>query len=239
MDAKESLRILLEALHELKKQHITRQMLIDLVRGNETRELTERGLEKLESFGCDDKHEELHFNMVIDQALEEKLLKEVDDGLISTTKGERFRKAPTSFILKDEEEEEEPKDNALLESLVQETLHDKDDEEDIIPIPAPHTSGRSQHMIQLIQAIDRKLPLDDYAEQNKLDFDDVLDDLEHLVKQGVKLDISYFTDEVLGKECIQELHEYFDEVDGNLNKTIDEFDGIYQPEEIRLARLVW
>lgn len=143
-------------------------------------------------------------------------------------------------IDEDELEETEPsaKDNDLLDSLVESALND--DKEEDIPLPMPPSStAKSQQMIHLIQAIDRKLPLDDYAEQNQLDFDDVLDNLEHLIQRGTKLDITYFTDEILGKECLDELFDFFDEVDGDVEQAIDEFYGIYQPEEVRLARLVW
>lgn len=243
MDAQESLKAVLTALQELKKQHITRQILIDLVRGVESREITEQGFEKLESFGCGDKREELHYNMVIDQAVEEGLLKITKDGVQVTQRGQRFRKTPTPFILKEENEDTGPNagDNELLDSLVEEALNEEKDEDSIEPVPLPPNpaTAKSQQMIHLIQAIDLKVPLDDYAEQNQLDFDDVLDNLEHLIERGTKLDITYFTDEVLGRECLDELFDYFDETDGNLEKAFDEFYGIYQPEEIRLARLVW
>ena len=244
MDAKDSLKIVLDALHELKKQHITRQTLIDLVRGIENRTIEELGLNKLEIFGQGDKREELHYNMVIDQALEEKMMKMTDELITITQKGERFRKEPTSFILKEENEESEPQkdDEAMLNSLVEEALNEKDEEEDdMVPVPMPQNSStaKSQQMIHLIQAIDRKIPLDDYAEQMQLGFDEVLDNLEHLIQRGTRIDISYFVDEVMEKECQDELFDYFDEENGDVEKAICEFDGIYQPEEVRLARLVW
>ncbi len=244
MDAKDSLKIVLDALHELKKQHITRQTLIDLVRGIENRTIEELGLNKLEIFGQGDKREELHYNMVIDQALEEKMMKMTDELITITQKGERFRKEPTSFILKEENEESEPQkdDEAMLNSLVEEALNEKDGEEDdMVPVPMPQNSStaKSQQMIHLIQAIDRKIPLDDYAEQMQLGFDEVLDNLEHLIQRGTRIDISYFVDEVMEKECQDELFDYFDEENGDVEKAISEFDGIYQPEEVRLARLVW
>ena len=244
MDAKDSLKIVLDTLHELKKQHITRQTLIDLVRGIENRTIEELGLNKLEIFGQGDKREELHYNMVIDQALEEKMMKMTDELITITQKGERFRKEPTSFILKEENEESEPQkdDEAMLNSLVEEALNEKDEEEDdMVPVPMPQNSStaKSQQMIHLIQAIDRKIPLDDYAEQMQLGFDEVLDNLEHLIQRGTRIDISYFVDEVMEKECQDELFDYFDEENGDVEKAISEFDGIYQPEEVRLARLVW
>lgn len=245
MDAKDSLKTVLDALHELKKQHITRQTLIDLVRGVENRTIEELGLNKLEVFGQGDKREELHYNMLVDQALDENMMKMVDDRIVISQKGERFRKNPTSFVLKEENEDTEPEqsDGAMLDSLVQEALTKKGEEEDddVLPVPVPPnpSTAKSQQMIHLIQAIDRKIPLDDYAEQMQMGFDEVLDLLEHLIERGTKIDISYFVDEVLEKDCQDELFDYFDEADGNVEKAIEEFYGVYQPEEIRLARLVW
>ena len=158
----------------------------------------------------------------------------------SNKKKEQTMEAKARRIDEEDLEETEPsdKDNALLDSLVESALND--DKEEDIPMPTPPSStAKSQQMIHLIQAIDRKIPLDDYAEQNQLDFDEVLDNLEHLIQRGTKLDITYFTNEVLGKENLDELFDYFDEVDGNIEKAFNEFYGIFQPEEIRLARLVW
>ena len=170
-------------------------------------------------------------------------MKETDEGMDITPKGEKFRKSPAPFILKEEGDENEPdeSDNAILDILVEKALKENDEgntASSAKPQSAP-SNGRSQQMVHLIQAIDRKVPLDDYAEQMQLDFDEVLDDLEKLVKQGVKLDISYFIDEVMEKDCQQELCNYLDEVNGDVEKAIEEFDGVYQPEEIRLARLIW
>ncbi len=243
MDAKEPLKITLDALHDFKKA-VEKQLLIDFVRGNESRDITERGLDKLENYGIGEKYEETYLNRVIDQAIEEKLIKETDDGIMATSKGTAFRKAPKPFILKEDNEDEEPdgSDEALLDSLVENALNNKpedESEEEIAPAPANTQTARSQQMIHLIQAIDRKIPLDDYAEQMQLGFDEVLDTLETLVHQGVHLDISYFIDEILEKDCQQEMLEFFDSVKGDVEKTIEEFDGVYQPEEIRLMRIIW
>ena len=241
MDAKESLKNVLDILHEMKKQNITRQALIDVIRGNESRSVIEQGLDSLELFGCDDKREDLFYTMLIDQAMEERMVAVSDNGVSITPKGERFRKSPTAFILKEETDETEPdgNDEALLDSLVETLSGKEEEEEDETLICPPPATARSQQMIHLIQAIDRKIPLDDYAEQMQLGFDEVLDTLEALVHRGTKLDIHYFIDEVLEKECQDELFDFFNEVDGDVEKAIEEFDGIYQPEEIRLARLVW
>lgn len=242
MDAKESLIIVLEALQELKKQKVTKQALIDCIRGIESRVVKEAGLDSAESFGQGDKREEPHFNAVIEQAINEKLLK-VTDNIISTTpKGDKFRKNPTSFILTEENEKEpEEKDEAMLDDLVKTALNNKDEEEDAedISIPPTSTTAKSQQLIHLLQAIDRKIPLDDYAEQMQLGFDEILELLEQLIQRGTKFDISYFVDQVLEKECQDEMLDYLDEVDGDVERAIEEFYGVYQPEEIRLVSLIW
>ena len=247
MDAKDSLKLVLDALYQHKKQNITRALLIDLLRGCETRAIVDSGLIHSAFFSAGDKHEEPHYTAVIDQAITEKYITEIDDHLAATAKGGRFRNAPTSFILEEDSSDKEPSegDEAMLDSIAESALKNEsfggDNVEDSIdqPLLPPTTGMRSNRMIHLLQAIDRKLSLDDYAEQNQLDFDELLDDLEHLVQRGTKLDISYFVDEVLDQEAQDEIFDYLDDVKGNVEKAINEFYGVYQPEEIRLARLVW
>lgn len=239
MDAKDSLKLILDTLHGFKKQNISRQVLVDFLRGVESKQIKEKELDSLDNFGSGDKREEVHYNAVIDQAIEDKILKMVDATLAVTAKGERFRKQPTSYILREDNDEDGPgeSDNTLLDNLVASALSDDDDE--TAHITHAPSNARSLQMIHLIQAIDRKIPLDDYAEQMQLGFDEVLDSLDHLVERGTKFDITYFVDEVLDKECQNELFDFFDDNNGNLAKAIEEFYGVYRPEEIRLARLVW
>lgn len=240
MDVKDSLKIILDTLHGFKKQRISRQELIDFIRGVESKQITDKGLDTLENFGSGDKREEAHYNAVIDQAVEDKMLKMVDNSIAVTAKGERFRKQPTEYILREDNDEDGPgeSDNIMLDNLVASALNDDDDDETEHITHAP-SNARSQQMIHLIQAIDRKIPLDDYAEQMQLGFDEVLDSLDHLVERGTNFDITYFVDEVLDKDCQDELLDFFDENKGNVAKAIEEFYGVYRPEEIRLARLIW
>lgn len=129
----------------------------------------------------------------------------------------------------------------MLDDLVKTALNNKDEEEDAedISIPPTSTTAKSQQLIHLLQAIDRKIPLDDYAEQMQLGFDEILELLEQLIQRGTKFDISYFVDQVLEKECQDEMLDYLDEVDGDVERAIEEFYGVYQPEEIRLVSLIW
>ena len=122
-----------------------------------------------------------------------------------------------------------------LEELLTSTL--KENQQGLQGLQAsPHT----KRQIKLIQAIDRKIALDDYAESEGIDLEDVLDDLEEMVAAHKSLDITYFTDEVLGETCVQELAEYFESANTDaLDTALEEYGDVYNAEEIRLARIVY
>ena len=55
---------------------------------------------------------------------------------------------------------------------------------------------------------------------------------------GTKLNINYWIDEVLDEEQQEELHEYFLEAETDqIEEAMDEFDGDYDVEELRLYRI--
>ena len=82
--------------------------------------------------------------------------------------------------------------------------------------------------------------MDDYAESESLSFDEVLEELEKLIRQGLNVDITYFTNEVLGEECVQELVDYIaSQKKFSMEKAISEYGDVYSEEEIRLAYIVY
>ena len=228
MDAKESLCTLLEALVELKKS-LPRALLLDFVTGNASPAVKELKLHKHELFGSGDKHDEEHYNTVLDQALQDKFLKAGSELLSPTAKGKKFLASPAPYLLNDQEQEE-PEEGAI---------GGMDDLPSPVPASRLNVGSKAKMKIQLIQAIDRKIALDYFAEQQNLNFDDVLDELEALQRSGRDLNIRYFVDEVLDEDCQAELNACFDEVKGDLDLAIKEMGDVYEPEEIRLARLCW
>ena len=104
-----------------------------------------------------------------------------------------------------------------------------------------HTvSPLAKQQIKLITAINRHIALDAFAESEGLGLDEVLDDLEMLAQQKRHLDITYFTDEVLGGECMQELLDYFDSAKSDdMESALEEYGDTYKEEELRLARIVF
>lgn len=100
------------------------------------------------------------------------------------------------------------------------------------------TGSKSGNKLYFITSIDRKLSFDDIASAKGMEMDDLIKELESIVYSGTKLNVGYWVDEMLDEEQQEELHEYFieSETDG-IDEAVEEFDGDYEEEEIRLYRL--
>ncbi|AWX43365.1 DNA helicase [Flagellimonas maritima] len=100
------------------------------------------------------------------------------------------------------------------------------------------TGANSGLKLYIIQNVDRKLPLDDIASAKGLELPDLIKEMEQIVFSGTKLNIGYWVDEVLDEDQQEEIHEYFLEAEtDSISQAIDEFDGDYEDEELRLYRL--
>lgn len=98
--------------------------------------------------------------------------------------------------------------------------------------------NKSGMKVQLIQNIDRKLPLEDIGRAQGKDVDEVISEIESIVQSGTKVNINYYIDDVIDEEVQEEIYEYFAEAEtDDLNVAYDEFDGDYTEEELRLMRI--
>ena len=90
--------------------------------------------------------------------------------------------------------------------------------------------------VKIIQNIDRQIALDDIANAQNIDFDELLDEVEAIVYSGTKLNIDYFLEEVIDEERIDEIYDYFaDSETDDLEAAIQELGG--DEDEIRLVRI--
>ena len=97
---------------------------------------------------------------------------------------------------------------------------------------------RSNTKIQIIQAIDRRVDLDELADSLGLEFDEFLTELESIVEAGTKIDIRYFIDEILDEDQQEDLQSYFMELEeDDIELAIQELGADYDEETIRLARV--
>ena len=100
------------------------------------------------------------------------------------------------------------------------------------------TGSNSTLKLFLIQSIDRKLPLPDIASAKGMSMDALLSEAETIVYSGTKLNIDYWLDEVLDEDQQEELYEYFlDSKTDDVNVALNEFQGEFDEDEIRLYRL--
>ena len=99
-------------------------------------------------------------------------------------------------------------------------------------------ANKSKLKVAIINAIDRKVALDDLAISKGVEFDELLDDIESIVYSGTKLNIDYFLEEILDEENLAEIYDYFKNSDtDNIDIAIGELGGEYSEEEIRLVRI--
>ncbi len=100
------------------------------------------------------------------------------------------------------------------------------------------TGSNSANKLYIIQNIDRKLPLDDIASSKGMSMEEFIKEMEAIVYSGTKLNISYWIDDILDEDQQEEIYDYFIDSDSdNINDAIDEFDGDYDDEELRLYRI--
>ena len=89
-----------------------------------------------------------------------------------------------------------------------------------------------------IQSVDKKLSIDEMAEAKRVEFDQVLKDLETIIYSGTKLDLKYIIDDLFDNESQEELLEFFNNLeDDNLSEIINEFEDEYEEEDLKIFRL--
>lgn len=99
-------------------------------------------------------------------------------------------------------------------------------------------ANRSKVKISIIQAIDRKIPLDELARSKGMSLDELMSEIEGILNSGTKINISYYIDELLDEEQQDDLFDYFQESeDGNLDKAYAELGDEYGEDEIRLMKI--
>ncbi|MDE3741941.1 DNA helicase RecQ [Maribacter sp. D37] len=100
------------------------------------------------------------------------------------------------------------------------------------------TGANSGLKLYIIQNVDRKLDLEDIASAKGLEISELIKEMEQIVYSGTKLNIGYYIDEVLDEDQQEEIHDYFLEAEtDDLEEAMQEFDGEYEEEDLRLYRL--
>ncbi|PCH51044.1 MAG: ATP-dependent DNA helicase RecQ [Flavobacteriaceae bacterium] len=100
------------------------------------------------------------------------------------------------------------------------------------------TGVNSSLKLYIIQNTDRKIPLEDIAKSKGLKFEDLIGEMQRIVYSGTKINIDYCINELLDEEQQEEIFDYFMESESDkIQEAMDEFDGEYDDEELRLMRI--
>ncbi|MDE6526316.1 MAG: RecQ family ATP-dependent DNA helicase, partial [Muribaculaceae bacterium] len=99
-------------------------------------------------------------------------------------------------------------------------------------------ANKSKLKISIIQAIDRKIDLNEIADINGIDFDRLLEEIEGIVGAGTRLNLSYFIDDFIDPEDQEEVFDYFrNSKSDSLNEAYKELCPDFNEDEIRLVRI--
>src|SRR5690606_29989615 len=98
--------------------------------------------------------------------------------------------------------------------------------------------NKSGLKVYIIQSIDRKMPLEDIAGAKGKTVDEILEEIEHIVESGTKVNLDYILDELLDEEYQEEIFDYFRDTDeDSIDEAMEEFEDVYSEEELRMMRI--
>src|SRR5690606_41761777 len=88
------------------------------------------------------------------------------------------------------------------------------------------------------QKDERKLSVEENTKDKGLDMENLLKEMEQIFYSGTKLNIDYWIEEYLDEDQQEEVIDYFMSAESDaIQDALDEFDGDYDIEELRLMRI--
>lgn len=99
-------------------------------------------------------------------------------------------------------------------------------------------ANKSKSKISIIQAIDRKIDLGELAGSLKMQFEQLIDEIEAIVNAGTKLNIRYYLDEIIDVEDQEDIIDFLRECESDdIQEAYAELCPDYSENEIRLVRV--
>ncbi|MEM6965932.1 MAG: DNA helicase RecQ [Bacteroidota bacterium] len=106
-------------------------------------------------------------------------------------------------------------------------------------IVVKQVANKSKVKVNIIQSIDRKIPLGDIASSNNLSMEELLEELDAIVVAGTKVNIDYYLEDNVDEYSREDIYDYFMEADSDsVDEAFEEMkeDDITM-EEIQLMRI--
>lgn len=100
-------------------------------------------------------------------------------------------------------------------------------------------ANKSKIKVNIIQSIDRKIPLEDIAHSNGIKMEELLEELYAIVSSGTKVNLDYYIEENIDEYSREDIYEYFMEAaTDSLDEAFEELkEDDVTLEEIQLIRI--
>jgi len=106
-------------------------------------------------------------------------------------------------------------------------------------IVVKQVANKSKVKVNIIQGIDRKMPLEDIARTNSLTMEELMEELDAIVASGTKLNIDYYLEDNIDEYAREEIYDYFK--DAQTDSANDAYKQLKEDditiEEIQLIRI--
>ena len=99
--------------------------------------------------------------------------------------------------------------------------------------------NKSGDKIRIIQAIDKRISVDEIAKMLNMKRGVLINEIETIVNSGTKVNIDYYLNDILDEDLIADIYEYFRTAEtDSLDDAFEEFKGDdVEPENIHLVRI--
>ncbi len=97
---------------------------------------------------------------------------------------------------------------AMIKSYVEEN-----DIERPMDFVVKQVANKSKAKVNIIQSIDRKIPLEDIASSNQMNMEQMMEELDAIVTSGTKLNLDYYLEENLDEDSRLDIIDYFMEAE--------------------------
>ena len=99
--------------------------------------------------------------------------------------------------------------------------------------------NKSALKVFIIQQIDKKVPLEDIGIMKKMEYEEIIKEIETIVESGTKINIDYELSKLLSEEEQEELYDYFlnEATDDSIINAKAYFEDSYEESELKLIRI--
>ncbi|NJN35221.1 MAG: ATP-dependent DNA helicase RecQ, partial [Saprospiraceae bacterium] len=102
-------------------------------------------------------------------------------------------------------------------------------------------ANQSKTKVAIIKGIDKKMPLEELARQNQMNYHALMEELNSIVMSGMRLNLDYCIDDVIDEGVQDDIYAFFmkaqdDDIDSAFKKLKEDDDALTY-EEVQLIRL--